>query len=57
MAVLRAFLKFEARQTAIIACIELPHLTQQVKLKKWAPNGHFNLQWAVVLDWMGSIAL
>jgi hypothetical protein len=57
MSVWRAFLKFEARQTAIIACIELPHLTQQVKQKKWAPNGHFNLQWAVVLDWMGSIDL
>jgi hypothetical protein len=33
MAVWRAFLKFEALQTAIIACIELPYLTQQVKLK------------------------
>jgi hypothetical protein len=50
MSVWRAFLKFDARQTAILVCIELPHPTNKVKLKKWSPNGHFNLlHWGVAL--------
>ncbi len=52
------FFKFEVRQTAIIVCSGLLHPTQQVQiLKKSAENVHFNLQRAVVPDWMGSTAV
>jgi hypothetical protein len=51
MVVWRTFLKFEVYQTAIIVS------SQEVQIKKSAPNCHYYLQRAVTPDWKGSIAL
>jgi hypothetical protein len=58
MAVWRTFLKFEACQTAIVTVSSgLSHPTQEVQIKKKAPNCHYYLQRAYTPYLMGSITL
>jgi hypothetical protein len=52
------FFKVEARNYTVVVYSGLPNTRpSEFKLKKNAPNGHFNLQRAIVLAWMGNTAL
>jgi hypothetical protein len=50
LAFLTRFFEFEVRHKNTIVFSGLPQPTLQVQIKKIAPEGHYNLQQAVVPD-------